>query len=182
MRFRAPRATPVAQGALLAALAVLVLAAVKSATLDSYAVEVKLDALPAALQAAALVGALLALFHLGRARGLFPAGATDAAAGALVGGSAIIVANYLLAYTEGASTSILLGLVGVAYLGAGFVRRHEPVYRYAGFAVLGFVVLRVFLVDLRTTDLAVRALVFAVLGAILLGIGYAYARISRKSG
>jgi uncharacterized membrane protein len=53
-------------------------------------------------------------------------------------------------------------------------------YRYTGFAVLGSVLLRVFTVELQGTDLAIRALVFAVLGAILLGVGYAYARISKR--
>lgn len=174
------RASSVSMSALGAAFAVLALAAVKGATFDTHVPEVRLDAVPAALQAFAIAAALLALFHVARARALIPANVTAASTVALVGGSAVVIANYLLAYAEGPWPSILIGATGVAYLVAGFILRKETAYRYAGFAILGFVVLRVFTVDMQNTDLAIRALVFAVLGAILLGIGYAYARISRK--
>ncbi len=47
-------------------------------------------------------------------------------------------------------------------------------------AALALVLLRLFVVDLSETDLLVRAAVFAVLGVILLGVGFAYARLLRE--
>lgn len=166
--------------ALGAAFAIVALAALKGATVDTYETQVRLGTLAGALQALATAAALLALFHVARARSLLPASSMRPATIALVGGSAVVLVNYLLAYAEGAWTSILIGAVGVAYLVAGFVAPKEATYRYAGFGILGFVLARVFLVDMVNTDLALRAIVFAVLGAILLGIGYAYARLARR--
>ncbi|HWH09130.1 MAG TPA: DUF2339 domain-containing protein, partial [Candidatus Thermoplasmatota archaeon] len=158
------------------ALLVLAVAALKGATLDTHGPQ----ALPwtlAAVEAGLTAGALLALHHLARDRAPLDPRASGVA---LVGGSALVLANVVLAYAEGPLPSILLAALGVAYLAAGFLLRRESVHRYTGFALLGFVLLRVFVVDLNETDLAIRALVFAVLGAILLGVGYAYARMSRK--
>lgn len=174
------RSAGVATSALAAAFAVLALAALKGATIDTYAPELRLDAGPAAFQATVVAAALLALYHVARARALVPEASMRLATFALVGGSAVVLVNYLVAYMEGAWPSILIGAVGVGYLVAGFVLRKELAYRYAGFATLGFVIVRVFTVDMQNTDLALRAIVFAVLGAILLGIGYVYARLSRK--
>lgn len=159
-----------------AAFLVVGVAALKGATFDAHGP----TALPwtlAALEAVLTAGALLALHHLTRDRSPLDARASGAV---LVGGSALVLVNAVLAYAEGAVPSILLAAIGVAYLTSGFAMRRETVYRYTGFALLGFVLVRVFVVDLNETDLAIRALVFAVLGAILLGVGYVYARLNRK--
>src|SRR5439155_20414592 len=111
---------------------------------------------------------LLALHPPARDRSPLPANFSGPV---LVGGSALVIANTLLAYANGPAVSILLAVAGVGYLVAGFVLRREVVHRYTGFGLLGFVLVRVFAVDLNQTDLAIRALVFAVLGAILLGVG-----------
>lgn len=166
--------------ALLGALAVLALAATKATIIDTRIEDVRLDLGWAVAQAVLVAGALLGAFHLARARGLLPNTTTAPAAWGLVGGSALVMASLIVTYAEGAWTSLLLGALGASYLAAGFVAAADPVHRYTGFAVLGIVIIRIFLLDLRGTDLAIRALVFAALGALLLTIGYAYARASKK--
>lgn len=166
--------------ALAAALLVLLFAAVKTAIIETHLPPVRLDATSAAVQAVVVGGTLLALHQLAATRALFPARGGDPPAVALVGGSAAVFINWAIAYTTQAWPSILSGAVGVAYLAAGLARRDLVLHRYTGFGVLGFVLLRVFLVDMRDTDLAVRAVVFAVLGGILLGVGYVYTRMSRR--
>lgn len=166
--------------AMAAAIVVLGLAAAKVALLDPNVPEVRLAPAPAALQAILVAVTMLSLDRVAHARRLAPDRASRAFEGVLVGASAAVLASWVLAYTEQAWPSVLLGLLGAGYLGVGLVRRALAIHRYTGFAVLGFVLLRVFTVDLQDADLAVRAIVFAALGALLLGIGYAYARLGRK--
>lgn len=156
--------------------ALAAVAALQAGADDGYGLTSTVDS-EAALQAVFVVVALLALHHVrdpGRVK-------VDGAVlgGLLVGGSAAVVAVLAMAQLEGPTVSVLLGVTGVAYLVAGFILAEEKPYRYTGFAMLGFVVLRVFAVDLENTDLVVRALVFLLLGGILLGVGYAYARMGR---
>ena len=165
---------------LVVAALLLGVAVLKGTLLDFHSEDVRLPPLLGALQATLLAAALLAAHHLLRDRRVLAAEDERTWSALLVGGSAAVLADAILAYLEGPAVSIGLGALGVAYLTAGLVLRSLAVHRYAGFALLGFVLLRVFLVDLRETDLAVRALVFAVLGGILLGVGYVYARQARK--
>lgn len=162
------------------ALVVLGIAGAKVALLDPNVQGVRLDPAPAALQAVLVAATMLALHRISQARRLAPEGASRAVEGLLVGASAAVLASWILEYTEQAWPSVLLGLLGAAYLAIGLLRRQLAVHRYTGFAMLGFVLLRVFAVDLQDADLAVRAIVFVALGTLLLGIGYAYARLSRK--
>lgn len=165
-----------AADAKLAATALVAFAAAKAATYDAHITAARIPLPLAALEALMVAGTLLALRHLARDRTLL----REPFAGALlVGGSALVLSSYVAAYALGAWISVLLAALGVAYLATGFVLRSESVYRWTGFAALGVVLFRVFLVDLRETDLVVRAGVFAVLGAILLGVGYAYARVAK---
>jgi len=154
-------------------------AALKTGTVDAHAVQPALAWWLALAETLLVAGVLLAIHHVGT-RSLTPEEAR-VSGGVLVGGSAALLASYAFAYFDGAWVSVALGILGVAYLAAGFVLRAQNVYRYAGFGVLGLVLLRVFVVDLGEADLAVRAGVFALLGAILLGVGYAYARLNRPA-
>ena len=166
-----------ARDAAVAALFVVGVAAFKAATFDAHGAQPRPDWWVGLLEAALVAGALLSLHHARSAR---HAGLDDRfAAAVLVGGSAAVAASWLFAYAEGPWLSVALGALGVGYLLAGFAMRAETTYRYTGFAVLGLVLLRVFSVDLQEADLVVRAGVFAVLGLILLGVGYAYARARR---
>ncbi|MEA3198843.1 MAG: hypothetical protein QOE90_271 [Thermoplasmata archaeon] len=161
-----------------AAMLVAILAAAKAATFDAHVVSPAMPPWAAAIESALAVAALLAVHH-GGSRGLSRDTARLSAI-ALVGGSAAVLASFAFAYLQGAWISVALGALGVAYLAAGFAMRAQATYRYTGFGVLGFVILRVFAVDLSETDLAVRAGIFALLGAILLGVGYVYARMARN--
>lgn len=166
--------------ALAAALGVLALAALKIMFVDGRLPRVQVEATPAALQTLVVAGTMLALYHLARSRHLMRDDVDRFASGALVGGSAIVLTHWVLLYGTRTWTTILIGAIGVAYLTTGLIRKTLALHRYTGFAVLGFVILRVFTVELQGTDLAIRALVFAVLGAVLLGIGYTYARMQRR--
>lgn len=154
-------------------------AALKTGTVDAHVVEPRLAWWAALAETLLVASVLLAIHHVGT-RALSPQEAR-VSGGVLVGGSAAVLASYAFAYFAGAWVSVALGALGVAYLVAGFLLRAQSVYRYAGFGVLGFVLVRVFTVDLGEADLAVRAGVFAILGAILLGVGYAYARLNRPA-
>lgn len=171
---------PAARAMLGGAILILLLAALKSATVDTHARGTRLDAIPATLHALVVAASLLALHHTTRARATLAPDEARAAAAALVGTSAAILANAAITYAEGGWPSILIGALGVTYLATGFTLGHEATYRYTGFGLLAFVLARVLLVDMQNTDLIIRALVFAILGTILLGIGYWYARLSRK--
>jgi len=168
--------------ALGSALLLIVAAAVKSATYDAHAADPGLPLALAAVEALLVAGVLLGVFHLAAREDLAPGMDLRALGAALVGGSALVLGSFVFAYAEGPWVSVYLGTLAVAYLLTGFVlpATGASLYRYTGFGVLGFVLLRVFLVDLKETDLAVRAAVFAVLGAILLGVGYVYARLDRS--
>lgn len=152
-------------------------AALKVAALD-VRVEPRMDLPVALLETLLVAGALLALHHAGGARRL-AADVRRLVGAVLVGGSALTLLSWVFEYLQGAWISVVAGVLGVAYLVSGFAMRTHSVYRFTGFGILGLVLLRIFLVDLSETDLAVRAGVFALLGAILLGIGYVYARANR---
>ena len=169
-----------AAAGLAAAMVLVAVAALKGALFDLRAPGVRLPVGLALAQSVLVAGALVALYHLARRRGLAPGGMAQAPA-ALLGASALVLADFLFVHLGGAWVSILMGVLAVGYLAAGFALRAHAAYRYTGFAILAALLVRVFLVDLRETDLAIRALVFAVLGAILLGVGYVYARISRNA-
>lgn len=177
--FVASRRPALADAATGAALLLVGLAGLKVATIDAHGIEPPMPMPLAALETLLVAGLLLGLHHT-RAVGRFDATRAKGMAIVLVGGSALVLASWAFAYLARDAVSATLGLLGVAYLVAGFVMRSQDVYRWTGFGVLGFVLLRVFLVDLSRTDLAVRAGIFALLGLILLGVGYAYARAARK--
>jgi uncharacterized membrane protein len=75
--------------------------------------------------------------------------------------------------------SILWTLYAAATLTIGFVRREE-LLRWAALALFGFVVAKVFLVDLSDLPGIYRVVSFLVLGLVLLGVSYFYQRSSRK--
>jgi uncharacterized membrane protein len=82
----------------------------------------------------------------------------------MVGGS---VANEELAKQGQVALSVLWTMVGMIALADGITRRH-PLLRHAGFAMLGLATAKVFAFDLAAMDVAYRAVVFAVLGVLLL--------------
>lgn len=167
-----------ASDALAAGVIFVAIAALKTATVDLQSTQPLMPGPLAGLQTALVAAALFGLYHLGAGERMK---AGQAGSGALLGAAAVVMASYVFQYAEGPWVSILLGVLGLAYLGTGFALAAHTMYRFVGFGVLGVVLVRVFVVDLNTTDLAVRALVFLVLGGILLGIGFVYARNNRKA-
>lgn len=57
----------------------------------------------------------------------------------------------------------------------------EKTYRYAGLAILTLAILRVIVIDTRELEALARVLAFGGLGAILLGIGFGYAKAFGQS-
>jgi uncharacterized membrane protein len=76
-------------------------------------------------------------------------------------------------WTTQVGLSVLWTLYAALALGWGFVRARPPV-RYAALALLGFTVLKVFLVDLAAVRTVYRILSFMVLGVVLLGVSLLY--------
>lgn len=75
--------------------------------------------------------------------------------------------------------SVLWALYAGGALAWGFIRRNAAL-RYAALVLLGFTVLKVFVVDLAAVKTAYRILSFLVLGLVLLLVGLAYQRLLSK--
>ncbi|HXJ83756.1 MAG TPA: DUF2339 domain-containing protein [Candidatus Methylomirabilis sp.] len=84
-------------------------------------------------------------------------------------------------WTTQVGLSLLWTLYAALALGWGFVRSRPPV-RYAALALLGFTVLKVFLVDLAAVRTVYRILSFLVLGVVLLGVSLLYQKGRRETG
>ncbi len=84
-------------------------------------------------------------------------------------------------WTTQVGLSVLWTLYAALALGWGFVRSRPPV-RYAALALLGFTVLKVFLVDLAAVRTVYRILSFLVLGVVLLGVSLLYQKGRRGTG
>ena len=80
----------------------------------------------------------------------------------------------------GVPVSIYTTLFAAALLTVGFVRGIEAL-RYGALMMFGIVVLKVGLYDLRATELPLRILVTGVLGLVLLGASFAYAKRERPT-
>jgi uncharacterized membrane protein len=76
-------------------------------------------------------------------------------------------------WTTQVGLSVLWTLYAALALAWGFVRA-RPSVRYAALALLGFTVLKVFLVDLAAVRTVYRILSFLVLGVVLLGVSLLY--------
>jgi uncharacterized membrane protein len=74
--------------------------------------------------------------------------------------------------------SILWTLYGAGVLAWGFVRKSSPI-RFAALAVLGGVILKVFLIDLSELQTVYRILSFLVLGVVLLGVSFLYQKLRK---
>jgi uncharacterized membrane protein len=79
------------------------------------------------------------------------------------------------------AVSAVWGVValGVLYLG---LRRGSAPLRFAGFALFGAALVKLFLYDLSTLSSVTRALSFLAVGAILLAAGFFYQRLSGPRG
>jgi uncharacterized membrane protein len=73
--------------------------------------------------------------------------------------------------------SVLWTLYAAGLLAFGFLRA-APAVRYVGLGLLGFVFVKVMLVDLSRLDAIYRILSFAVLGVVLFGVAFLYQRAS----
>ncbi len=69
--------------------------------------------------------------------------------------------------------SVTWTVIGATLLAAGLVRDH-PMLRHAGFGLLGLAVVKVFLIDLASMDVAYRALAFGGVGLVLLACAWLY--------
>jgi hypothetical protein len=83
-------------------------------------------------------------------------------------------------WTTQVGLSVLWTLYAAAALGWGFIRSRASV-RYAALALLGFTVLKVFVVDLGAVRTVYRVLSFLVLGVVLLGVSLLYQKGRRTS-
>lgn len=69
--------------------------------------------------------------------------------------------------------SVLWTLYAAGALGWGFLRR-APVVRYAALALLGMLIVKVFLLDLAALETIYRIVSFLILGLVLLGVSLLY--------
>jgi uncharacterized membrane protein len=75
--------------------------------------------------------------------------------------------------------SVLWTVYAGAALAWGFARKAAPV-RYVALGLLGFVIFKVFVVDLSELQAVYRVLSFLVLGLVLLGVSYLYGKWGRS--
>lgn len=83
------------------------------------------------------------------------------------------------AFRDDPVVTVLWAVEAAAALGAGAWLRDADV-RFGGLGVIALVLVRIFVVDLGGVDPVIRVAAFIATGAILLGIGYAYARFLRR--
>ncbi len=74
---------------------------------------------------------------------------------------------------SGAVPSVMFGVVGIAVIAGGFFTRWKDA-RLIGLIALGVTVVRVFFHDLGDLEALPRVISFAILGGLLLLVGYAY--------
>jgi uncharacterized membrane protein len=77
------------------------------------------------------------------------------------------------------SISVLVAAYAVVLVAAGVVQRSAPT-RVLGVALIGLVVLKLYLYDVWLLSLFYRMAAFAVLGALLLLMSYFYSRFRRS--
>jgi uncharacterized membrane protein len=75
--------------------------------------------------------------------------------------------------------SIAWSAYAAGLLAIGFVRRHRR-FRLAGLGLLGFVAIKLLLIDLAGAPQAYRVLSFLVTGALMIAVSYAYHRLERR--
>ncbi|PIT98379.1 MAG: hypothetical protein COT71_00950 [Candidatus Andersenbacteria bacterium CG10_big_fil_rev_8_21_14_0_10_54_11] len=94
-------------------------------------------------------------------------------AGLLLGVAILVV--YLMSAEEfsGALPSIIWGVVGLITIAAGFMSRWKDA-RLLGLGALVLTVARVFVIDLSGLEALPRVISFAILGGLLLLVGYGY--------
>ena len=76
--------------------------------------------------------------------------------------------------------SVLWTIYAALTLAWGFVRRSTAL-RYAALGLFGFVILKVFVVDLASVKTVYRMLSFLILGVVLLLVGLLYQKVSRRA-
>jgi hypothetical protein len=103
--------------------------------------------------------------------GLIPAGLSLAATG--------LITALLFHEVSGQLLTVALGLEGAVLLVAGFILK-ERSYRLSGLLLFFFCVGKLFAYDLRELETANRILSFIVLGLVLLGASWVYARFREK--
>jgi hypothetical protein len=75
--------------------------------------------------------------------------------------------------------SVFWGLYGALLVSIGFFKR-APAARYAGMAMLGITLVKAFAVDMRELELVWKALIFFVIGMLLIGVSIAYVRLAPR--
>jgi uncharacterized membrane protein len=85
-----------------------------------------------------------------------------------------------LRWLQQVGLSVLWTIYAAAALAVGFLRR-LPAARYAALTLLGFTILKVFLVDLSALNAIYRIVSFIVLGVVLLAIAFVYQRRARPA-
>lgn len=75
--------------------------------------------------------------------------------------------------------SIAWSAYAAGLLAIGFVRPHRR-FRLAGLGLLGFVAIKLLLIDLAGAPEAYRVLSFLITGALMIGVSYAYHRLARR--
>jgi uncharacterized membrane protein len=75
--------------------------------------------------------------------------------------------------------SVFWGLYGTMLVSVGFIKR-SPAARYAGMAMLCITLIKAFVIDIRELELVWKALIFFVIGMLLIGVSVAYIRLAPR--
>lgn len=80
-----------------------------------------------------------------------------------------------------AAVSIWWGVVGVAAVAIGFVRRN-PALRYAALALMALTAGKVLVIDMADAPAVARIASLVVTGLLMLGVSVIYAKVARTLG
>ena len=75
--------------------------------------------------------------------------------------------------------SVFWGLYGALMVSIGFFNRSAAA-RYAGMTMLGITLVKAFVVDMRELELVWKALIFFVIGMLLIAVSIAYVRLAPR--
>jgi hypothetical protein len=171
--------------ALAAALAAaLCIAAYRAPTHPDALLALNLRFVAAAVTAAALAANAIVLGRRDAGRGRLMWAAALAGFGLAVGAEAYLhhaAADSLAHAGRRAHTALSIAWSGYAagLLALGFLRRRRPL-RLAGLGLLGFVALKLLLIDLAGAPQGYRVLSFLIAGALMIAVSYAYHRLERR--
>ena len=96
-----------------------------------------------------------------------------------LGCAAIIALAWPAIMREDPLVSLTWAILAAVFIGAGALLRFADL-RLTGLAIIPILLIRIITIDMADAEPVLRILVFVGVGALLLGIGYAYARIKKR--